>query len=262
MDIEGSVGVGGSNNSVDIKLVQAALNLINACRLSSAPELAVDGMIGESTNTAIQRFQKEVVRMGSPDSRVDPGGATIRHIRTSVPKGFNLNVLRAIMALSATRTVDPYYPLFSSLMGQYSINTPLRIAHFLAQVGHESLSLTYTEEIASGQAYEGRTDLGNTEKGDGVRFKGRGLIQLTGRSNYAEYGQHSCLNLMKKGNETMISRFPKYAVDVSLWFWNSRNLNRYADNDDLRAVTRRVNGGYNGLDDRRKYLNRAKFFLL
>lgn len=262
MAIEASVGEGGVNHSVDVKLVQAALNLVNACRFRSNDDLSVDGMIGGNTNEAIRRFQLDVVRMSSPDSRVDPNGNTIKVLRKFVPKGFGLNMLRATMAHNTSDNVDPYYPVFSSLMGNYSVNTPLRIAHFMAQVGHESLSLRYTEEIASGQAYEGRVDLGNTEKGDGVRFKGRGLIQLTGRSNYEEYSQHACLNLMKKGNESMIANIKKYSVDVSLWFWNSRNLNRYADNDDLRAVTRRVNGGYNGLDDRRQYLSRAKFFLL
>lgn len=104
--------------------------------------------------------------------------------------------------------------------------------------------------------------MGNTQKGDGIRFKGRGLIQLTGRNNYEEYGAHARLNLTKAGNENLIAKIPKYAVDVSLWFWDKRNLNTYADNDDLRSVTRRVNGGYNGLDDRKQYLDRAKFFLL
>src|SRR5690606_38929578 len=111
---------------------------------------------------------------------------------------------------------------------------------------HESMSLTYTEEIASGAAYEGRKDLGNTEKGDGVRFKGRGLIQLTGRKNYADYADYACLNLLKKGNERLVSLHPTYALDASLWFWSKRKLNSFSDKDDLRSITRRVNGGYNG----------------
>jgi len=73
---------------------------------------------------------------------------------------------------------------------KYNINTPLRMTHFLAQVGHESLSFVYTQDLASGAAYEGRKDLGNIQKSDGVRFKGRGLMQLTGRDNYASYGKY------------------------------------------------------------------------
>ena len=155
-----------------------------------------------------------------------------------------------------------YLPLFQAKLPKYQIITPLRIAHFLAQVGHESLSLTYTEELASGEAYEGRKDLGNIEKGDGKRFKGRGLIQLTGRNNYEAYSNDACLNLMHKGNEKFVSQVPTYALDASLWFWKRQNLNERADMDDLRGITRRVNGGYNGLEDREKYLARAKFFLI
>ena len=159
-------------------------------------------------------------------------------------------------------TIKTYFPILNGSLSKYSINTPLRIAHFLAQVGHESLSFRYTQELASGATYEGRVDLGNTKKGDGIRFKGRGLIQLTGRDNYSKYGKYVGIDFLKKGNEQMIATTPKYALDVSLWFWKNKRLNRYADKDDLRSVTRRINGGYNGLPDRQLYLDRAKFFLL
>lgn len=261
MAIEGSVGVGGDNDRVDVKLVQAALNLVNPSLFSTAP-VVVDGIVGPGTNGAIRLFQETVLGMQRPDSRVDPNGQTIRRLRATVLKGFGFHSFRSVMAHSSTDVVDPYFPLFSSMMDQYGVDTPLRIAHFLAQVGHESLSLRYTEEIATGEAYEGRIDLGNTEKGDGVRFKGRGLIQLTGRANYEAYAQHAGLDLLSRGNENIISETPQYALDVSLWFWQSRNLNRYADEDNLRAITRRVNGGFNGLEDRQRYLSRAKFFLL
>lgn len=168
----------------------------------------------------------------------------------------------AIMAKGNTGTIKTYFSLFKVLFPKYHINTPLRTAHFLAQVGHESLSLIYTKELASGAAYEGRLDLGNTEKGDGSRFKGRGLIQLTGRSNYASYGKHANLNLLQKGNEGLISSVPRYALDVSLWFWENKRLNLYADADNLMVITKRVNGGYSGLSDRQDYLDRAKFFLI
>ncbi len=168
----------------------------------------------------------------------------------------------AIMAMGTKSTVKVYSNLLTTALPQYEINTPLRAAHFLAQVGHESMSFVYTQELATGAAYEGRKDLGNTQKGDGIRFKGRGLIQLTGRNNYASYGQYIKIDLLKSGNEQIIATTPRYALEVSLWFWNSRNLNKYADTDNLRAITRRVNGGYNGLVDRNLYLNRAKFFLL
>ena len=142
-----------------------------------------------------------------------------------------------------------------------SRDSPLRRAHFLAQVGHESAELLYVEEIANGDAYEGRVDLGNTQPGDGRRFKGRGLIQLTGRANYRDYGATIGVDLEVNDNWKRVSTDPALTVDVAGWFWKNNRINDLADKDDVRLVTRRVNGGLNGLADRTRQLGRAKFFL-
>lgn len=149
-------------------------------------------------------------------------------------------------------------PLINSAMDKYSIDTKLRQSHFIAQILHESGALRYTEEIASGEAYENRLDLGNRVKGDGKKFKGRGLIQLTGRANYAAYGKYLGVDL--ESNPVLVAT--DYVADVAGWFWKKRNLNYYADFDDLKAVTKRINGGYNGLQDRQQYLNKAKSVLM
>jgi len=119
----------------------------------------------------------------------------------------------------------------------------------------------FDEEIASGAAYEGRLDLGNTEPGDGRRFKGRGLIQLTGRSNYREYTEHR-RNLGETSVDfeqtPEIVSDPPFAADVAGWYWDSRKINALADGDDVKAVTRKINGGLNGLADRKRYLGLAK----
>lgn len=138
---------------------------------------------------------------------------------------------------------------------EYNINTPLRKAHFISQVAHESCSFKYQEEIASGRAYEGRRDLGNVHQGDGVKFKGRGMIQLTGRANYISYGAYKKIDFTI--NPGLVAT-PQYCVDVAGWYWMTRNLNKYADKDDVRGVTLRINGGYNGLSDRMSYLAKAK----
>ena len=90
------------------------------------------------------------------------------------------------------------------------------------------------------------------------KFKGRGLIQLTGRSNYQAYGEHIHKNLTNGGNPEIISDNVEYSADVAGWFWDKKGLNKHADNDDLLTITRRVNGGINGLEDRREYFDRAK----
>ncbi len=132
-------------------------------------------------------------------------------------------------------------------MVEADISTKLRAASFLAQIGHESGQLRYVEEIASGAAYEGRLDLGNKFKGDGVRFKGRGLIQVTGRDNYMRCGIKLGLDLI---NDPLLLKLPINACRSAGWFWGTKNLNAIADTGDQVRVTKRVNGGTNGLDDR------------
>ena len=167
----------------------------------------------------------------------------------------NGSELHKIMPYATLERCYLYAPILTRRMAKYDINTPLRVAHFLAQIAHESGSLKYTTEIASGVKYEGRTDLGNIHEGDGTKFKGRGLIQLTGRKNYTDYDNATRCGCV--ASPSLLST-PEMAVDVSCWFWKTRGLNELADKDDVKAVTRRVNGGYNGLEERTRFLATAK----
>jgi putative chitinase len=134
-------------------------------------------------------------------------------------------------------------------MHEFGITTELRARMWLAQVGHESGSLRYFEEIASGAAYEGRRDLGNTRPGDGVRYKGRGPIQLTGRANYVEAGKALNLPLVSSPEK---AADPQYAFRISAWWWKTHGLNEIADVADVVRATKRINGGTNGLSDRQQ----------
>jgi putative chitinase len=154
--------------------------------------------------------------------------------------------LLQIYPFAKTR-VEVFAPLLTQVMSEFTIDTPKRQAAFLAQVGHESGQLRYTEEIASGEAYENRDDLGNSQPGDGKRFKGRGLIQVTGRANYRACGMVLGLDLLATPGRLAE---PELAVRSAGWFWATNELNRYADSDHFGSLTKRVNGGYNGLDDR------------
>lgn len=136
-----------------------------------------------------------------------------------------------------------------------SLSTWLRQAHFLAQWCEESDSLRATTEYASGHAYEGRHDLGNTHAGDGVRFKGRSLAMLTGRANYATYGQILGVDLIS--NPQSASEFP-FAAKIPALYWKMRSINVHADADDIIRVTESVNGGLNGLQMRKQFLKLAK----
>lgn len=162
--------------------------------------------------------------------------------------------LRRIMPYAKGRA-DVFAPMLTAAMDEFGIDTAARAAAFLAQVAHESGELRYVEEIASGEAYEGRADLGNTEPGDGVRYKGRGLLQITGRANYATCGDALGIDLL--ADPTPLTQ-PDLACRSAAWFWESRGLNQLADKDDFIRITRRINGGLTGYASRLQYLERAK----
>lgn len=155
-----------------------------------------------------------------------------------------------------------YADALEETFGKYQIDTALRQSHFLAQVLHESGRLRYTKEIwgptPAQLRYEGRDDLGNTQTGDGKRFMGRGLIQLTGRANYRKYADATGIDVLT--DPDLVSK-PPLCVDVAGWYFATHGCLELADRDDLHAVTRRVNGGLNGIQDRENLLKRAKSFL-
>lgn len=181
--------------------------------------------------------------------------------------------LKKIVPYISANALETFTPHLNALLPKYHINTPQRVAAFIAQVAHESGSFKYVREIASGKAYEGRKDLGNIYEGDGVKFKGRGLIQITGRSNYyacsiALFGDDRLLK-----NPDLLAT-PTYAVESACWYWSSRNLNDIADKPEdwktfatIRKVrkeytkfqwlTIKINGGLNGYEDRLQLYNRA-----
>lgn len=143
---------------------------------------------------------------------------------------------------------------------EFDITTSARAAAFIAQLVHECGCFRYSEEIASGEAYEGRKDLGNDAPGDGKQYKGRGLIQLTGKANYIAAGKALGVNLV--GDPNLAAKDPLLMARIAGWFWQTRNLNELADKGDFEAITRRINGGYNGLEDRKNKWERAKAALL
>lgn len=171
----------------------------------------------------------------------------------------NKKALLEIMPYASKR-VDAFLAPLNDAMVEFGIDTPRRMACFLAQIAHESGELRYVRELASGAAYDtGRlaARLGNTpeDDDDGERYKGRGLIQITGTTNYKQCGEALGLNLLAQPE---LLEQPEYACRSAAWFWYSRGLSSLADVDDFRQITRKINGGYNGWDDRVKYYERAK----
>jgi predicted chitinase len=177
-------------------------------------------------------------------------------VESSTPAAPPLSVqyLRAIMPRLRQGRAEACLPHLARAMAEANITTPRRQAAFLAQLAHESGQLRYMEELASGEAYEGRRDLGNEHPGDGVLFKGRGPLQLTGRANYRAAGR--ALGLALEGAPHQVAAL-EVGFRTSAWYWQQHNLNALADAGDFRALTRRINGVYNGLADREAYHRRA-----
>ena len=158
-------------------------------------------------------------------------------------------------AASQAKIISEAGAVLAATLESYDITGRVRIAHFLGQTCEESAGYRTTEEFASGKEYEGRTDLGNTQKGDGPRYKGRGLLQLTGRANYADYGKALGVDLV---NNPTLAAQPALSLKIACEYWKRHNINADCDRDDVQAVTRKVNGGLNGLADRIAFTQKAK----
>lgn len=261
--VAAAVGVHCANARDDVQTVQLLLNLCGEARRVVLPEgpLKPDGAFGRKTADAVMAFQHAALGPAGVDGRVDPGGTTLRSLCESLPDLLAPRGLALLCLRAADTDIIEFAPRLRDMLAKRAIDTPLRQAHFLAQIGHESGEFRFRAEIASGQAYEGRQDLGNTQPGDGQRFKGRGLIQLTGRANYAEYGRDIGREAALLKQPQLVETDPALCVDAAGWFWSKRKLNALADADDLNTLTKRINGGFNGLDDRRRLLLRAKALL-
>ena len=159
---------------------------------------------------------------------------------------------------NAGRQAGVFVPVLNTAMNRYGIVGTLRAAAFIAQVGHESGQFRWLKELwgptAQQVGYEGRADLGNTVAGDGSKYRGRGLIQITGRANYAACGEALDLDLI---NQPELLEQPQYAAMSAAWFWSTKGLNTLADQGDFVKITRRINGGINGLADRQALYDKA-----
>lgn len=182
--------------------------------------------------------------------------------------------------------LDHWCEALNKLLPDYGIDTPQRVAAFIAQAAHESGNFTalhenlnyrweslrrvfpkyfpndaiaqqyaHNQEAIANRVYANRMGNGPEESGDGYRYCGRGLIQLTGQSNYQAFADSI---------ETPLEQIPDYlqtfegAVQSACWFWENNNLNQYADSDDILTMTKRINGGTIGLEDRKKHYEHAK----
>lgn len=223
----------------------------------------VEGSFGEDDVTDSE---------AAPDGQAKAGVQSGSQHRVEHEQLVTLDQLDQAVPNAEKSDLKRYVGPLNDMMQKYEINTSLRVTHFIAQVGHESANFEHPAvENGSNEYFKNNygpgTDvgeiLGNTQEGDGPRFKGRGLIQLTGRSNYEDYGSYAGVDLTSKTltareNREKLANDPHMAADVAGWYWKTRNLNESADADNVRKVTYGINGGYNGLEDRKRRLKNAK----
>lgn len=195
--------------------------------------------------------------------------------------------LKAVMPQATEENIERFLPALNDELPKYGVDTPLRMAHFIAQIAHESGSFKYSSENLNYSAkalrsvfgkyftseemaeeyqrqpekianivYANRMGNGDTESGEGWHYRGRGLIQLTGKDNYTACSSAIGEDLVESPDK--ISDDPNISVAAACWYWNSRKLNDAADQDDVKTVTKKINGGTHGLEDRTAFLNRCK----
>ena len=205
----------------------------------------------------------------------------------------NLTTSQLRQLLPKNKYVEHWHHALSVLFPDYDIDTPRRMAAFIAQCAHESggfsvlqenlnykpqalrrlFSKYFPDDAIAGQycakpnkqeaianrIYANRMGNGDESSGDGYRFRGRGLIQLTGRSNYQNFAD----SIEVDGRPLKIDEVPAYletfegAAQSACWFWETNNLNKWADEGDILTLTKRINGGTIGLEDRKKHYEHA-----
>lgn len=183
---------------------------------------------------------------------------------------FTIEDIKAILPNAKDAHLSVYAPFLNPLLSKYYITTPQRFGAFISQVGVESINFSDVIENASGEEYEGRLDIGNTEKGDGVKFKGRGLIQITGRDTYKACSRKLFGNDCLLQTPELITT-PQYALESACWFWTYyKSINEICDNSEdwhrsgphdyskIEWISIKVNGGFNGLAERKANYARAR----
>ncbi len=244
-------------NKID-KLSTGAVYELQILLNENGHEIIIDGIVGNQTIGAFNEFKKKH-QLTHPN---EIGELTLKYLIENANKQLiTSEQLAKIYPYTSSSIIKQFVTPINQTCQKFNITNPPRISAFVAQLGHESGGLQFMEELASGRAYEFRKDLGNIYKGDGVRFKGRGAIQITGRYNYTQISQYLRQDFIS--NPHLLAQIP-YAILSAGWYWYSRNLNPIADKntlDSFRLITRKINGGFNGLEDRLNYWSRAKSVL-
>lgn len=166
-----------------------------------------------------------------------------------------LNQLEEASPYTGPKRVELILPNLNATLEKYKIGNNLRISHFLAQVLIESNYFRYIQELGTGINYEGDESLGNTQRGDGRRFIGRGYIKIVGRKEYEDYKKYSGIDVITYPH---IITTPRIAMDIAGWIWDKKHLNIPADQDNIETITKVLTGDYLIIRERQDALRRIR----
>lgn len=213
----------------------------------------VNGSFGATTKAAFAQF-KQATQQSHPDE-LGPGSAKMLIELKEVPGGKNLITKAQAEEIYGNPIYDNELKDLNACLKRFQINTPARLRHFLSQTAHESGGLKWMKELADGWEYEDRFDLGNTQPGDGPKYKGAGVIQLTGRANYLDFSKFINDSRVMDGVEYVSKIYP--FSSAGFW-WHNNRMNALCDQGaSVEQVTQRVNGGLRGLEEREAYYRKA-----
>jgi len=257
-----SSSVSNISSSISNVVSNIGSSISSPISLASAPTLPTFGSKVANTLSNIgSSISTTVSNIGSTLSTA--ASSFVESVKRGFNNEFTLDQLKAILPKVGGAKAVAYLPILNKVLKEFDINTPARAAAFIAQLAHESGQFRFFEEIWGPTPTQKRyeppsslaTALGNTEPGDGYKYRGRGPIQITGRANYRTYGRLLGIDLE---NNPDLAATPEVGFRLAGAFWKRRGLNELADKGDFREITRRINGGYNGLEDRQRYFANAK----
>ncbi len=237
-EIEGGAVAEADQEGPAIVWMQAALTRLGL-------PVGQTGILGPTTRQVLMEFQR--LNQVQVNGRMGP--TTLARLRAAVEASISLEEFRQMAPGVPDQTLRNYLPHLNASMLRADIRTDARKAAYLAQLGHESDGFNTLEEYASGADYEWREDLGNVHAGDGRRFKGRGPIQVTGRANYKTYGKKLGVDLIANPEKAATA---EVGFQIAAEYWKANGLNADADKGDFDTITRVINGGTRGREDRNR----------
>jgi putative chitinase len=256
-----------TTGTIDLEKLKFANELVKTALSSNNPATSLKfyadiGLLSSLKVDAVQDYAKaenQRLKTGSSSESVLPQFGNLQHSFNWLDKDFFVS----FAPKARDDVVTTFVTTGNYILQGYNLNSSItRLSYFLGQLAEESAGFTILAQPGSDEAmnkmWDGRTDLGNVESGDGAKFRPRGLLEIVGKANYTNYSEITGIDLVSDPN---IAANPQVALLTAAAYWTAHNINEAADRDDVEQVTRLINGGLTGLEDRKNWTKRARDLL-